>query len=160
MLIYSQNAAGIRDIKYGKSNLGKSGCACIAAYNVLEMLGRGMPLADVISCFEGRFSRGGGLMAKGRLGATPADVSAFLRDRGLKPQGGSLRKMQAIKSAGVFVITYWNKPFTKGAHTIAVRFDGNRYTAVNYTSRPCTKDTLEEFLPDKVHYIYGYYIPR
>ena len=160
MLILNQNAAELREKKYGKAQLGKCGCEAIAAYNALEFLGMGIAFDEVISAFENRFSRGGGFLAGGRLGATPADITAFLRSRGLKPKGGRLGKMQSIKEPGIFILSYWNKPFTKGIHTVAIDFDGEKYTAANYLVKLCTKGDLTDFLPDKKHYFYCTYIPK
>ncbi len=160
MLIYNQNSDKYRDIKYGKSNLGKSGCAAIASYNALEMLGIGMPMPQVIAAYEKQFSRGGGLLAGGRLGALPTDIRRFLKNRKLLFCGGFLRKMLGIKKPGVFIVTYWNKPFTRGAHTIAVKFDGESYTAVNYGGGVCRKSSLAEFIPGRLHFIFGFFLPR
>lgn len=160
MLIYNQNSEKYRDIKYGKSTLGKSGCAAIASCNALEMLGVGIPLSEVISAYEKQFSRGGGLFAKGKLGALPMDVRRFLKRRGLRPKGGFLRRMLRIKAPGVFIITYWNKPFTRGAHTVAIKFDGREYTAINFTDRPCVKSSLADFIPGTLHFIYGFFLPE
>ncbi|MDO4815577.1 MAG: hypothetical protein Q4A83_03100 [Bacillota bacterium] len=160
MLIYNQNSEKYRDVKYGKSTLGKSGCAAIASYNALEMLGMGIPLSQIISDYERQFSRGGGLLAGGRLGALPPDVRRFLKRRGFKSKGGFLRRLLRIKAPGVFIITYWNRPFIRGAHTIAVKFDGEAYTAVNYAAGLCRKRSLVEFIPDRLHFIYGFYLPK
>ena len=160
MIIFSQNSPNYRHMKYGKGTVGKCGCEAVAACNALEFLGRGIPFADVVKAFEMRFSNGGGFLAKGRLGATPLDVSLFLRSRGLNPESGTLRQLSEIKSPGVFIVSYWNKPFTKGIHTIAVDYDGKRYTAANYEAKLCSKERLEDFLPDRIHFLRGYYISK
>lgn len=160
MLIYNQNSEEFRNMKYGKSTLGKSGCAAIASHNALQMLGVGIPLQEVVSAYEKQFKRGGGLLAGGRFGAIPTDIRRFLKNRKMRFRGGFLRRMLRTKSPGVFIITYWNKPFTRGAHTIAVKFSGRDYTAVNYTGRPCTKSSLLDFIPDRLHFIFGFFIPE
>ena len=159
MLIYNQKSEKIRNVKYGKATLGNCGCEAIAAYNAMEMLGRSMPLEEVIKGFERRFSKGGGFLAGGRLGATPRDISLFLRECGMAPKIGSLSTLSSIKAPGVFIISYWNMPITQGIHTVAVSFDGEHYTAVNYLAKLCSKDCLEDFLPRKYHFIRGLYLP-
>lgn len=159
MLIYNQHDPRYRSLTYGRAKVGDCGCEAVAAYNALEMLGKPMPFGEVIRVFEHRFSHGGGFGGKGKLGASPRDLTLFFRSLGYTPQGGSLKKMQGISEPGVFILTYWNKPFTHGLHTVAIRFDGHRYTAVNYIVKLCTKEDISDFLPDKMHYFYCFHLP-
>jgi len=160
MLIKNQNAPKYRGLPYGKATVGDCGCEAIAVYNALKLLGCGVPFEDIIAGFEALFKKGGGLLAGGRLGAMPIDVRRVLESRGLNPEGGFLKKLSEIKTEGVFIITYWNKPVKHGLHTVAVRFDGVSYTAYNLGSGEKSAESITELIPDKKHFFYGYYMKK
>lgn len=160
MLILNQNAPKYRDLPYGKATVGDCGCEAIAVNNALQLLGCGVPFEDIISDFEALFKKGGGLYAGGRLGAMPRDVRRVLESCGLKPTGGFLKKLSEIKTEGVFIISYWNKPVKYGLHTVAVRFDGSTYTAYNLGGGEKESSSLLELIPDKKHFFYGFYMKK
>ena len=133
-LINGQGRAEYASIAYGKSTIGRSGCAAIACYNAMILSGRSMPFEEVIAYFEGLFKRGLGWLAMGLLGASPLEMRLFLRKykvpfrtvwsmRGLRKLLCSQpeQKPGGKPASGVLILTYWNKPVLKyGYHAVAV----------------------------------------
>ena len=141
-LINGQGRAEYASIAYGKSTIGRSGCAAIACYNAMILSGRSMPFEEVIAYFEGLFKRGLGWLASGLLGASPLEMRLFLRKYKVPFRTvwsmRSLRKLLCSESvqqagdrserqpggkpaSGVLILTYWNKPVLKyGYHAVAV----------------------------------------
>ena len=163
--ISGQQLRPYRDMRYGMSDVGRAGCEALAAYNCMLLLGRPEPLESVIAFFEDGFRRrflsGWGL--RGRWGAAPWDIRRFLRARGVRFRYAvTLRGLERlVRGPGAVIVSYWNKPFTTGVHTVAVRYDGARFTAYNQncgSARPVVTDRLGSLMAGRSRFIRGIYI--
>ena len=161
--VNGQLLAPLRDIPYGRSNLGRAGCEAIASYNLLLLIGRPEPLEDVVAFYTELFrsSALAGFGMQGLWGAATWDIRRFLASRGVPYRSaGTLRGLEALCDAPCAVIlSYWNKPITTGYHTVAIRYDGERFTAYNQNCSspvPAEADSLRAFLPGRGRFIRGF----
>ncbi len=160
-LISGQNTGRYKNMKFGDSTIGYAGCEVFATYDFLSLIGKGMPFDAVKGTYEESLKCGAGLFLNGRAGLMPTDIMVFLSRTGVEYQGCNLEQMKSITEPGAMIITYWNRPFTTGIHTIAINFDGNNYWAYNQNtlSNKPIPGTLEAFITDDWRYIYGFYFP-
>ncbi len=163
--ISGQHLQPYRDMRYGLSNVGRAGCEALAAYNCLLLIGRPEPLESVIAFFEECFWRRplSGWGMRGRWGAMPRDIRRFFDARGVRYK--SVRTLRAleklVRGPCALVVSYWNKPITTGYHTVAVRYDGERFVAYNQncgSPRPVAAASLEALMADRRRFIRGLYI--
>ena len=154
-------------IAFGFSTIGFSGCEVIAAYNAMVKIGHPESFFKIKEFFEKRLYNnwcdGSGWCALGYFGARPLDIECFLEDRGINYYTcDNLQACKEITTPGVFIISYLNTPITTGYHTIAISYDGNKYTAYNYdcdSSTPFCSYSLSNYMNGDWRYIRGFYIP-
>lgn len=125
------------EMPFGLWRVGRNGCALLAVYNALGLLGCPLSMEQIRDAFTRWY--------RPRLfGVFPGELRRFFRRRGLQvermPHEGALQ--QRLQQGGVGILTYWNCKFSlfglrlpkfwKGAHTVAVcRGADGRYVVYN-----------------------------
>ena len=125
-MLNGQGRAELAKLAFGRSNVGRAGCESIAVYNVLRLLGRPRPLAEIIRDME----KGGYLRMGGHWGASPW-LQLLLRRYGTVARVVTARGLQraadvrALTPGAVFIMCIWNRRFMpqKGLHTFAAVYD-------------------------------------
>ena len=117
-----------------------------------------------IFCFRRRRLRLSGWGRNGAWGAAPWDIAAYLREQGVAYRRiRSYRELEALAHGeGVFIVSYWNKPFTGGYHTVAIRREGTRFLAYNHNCAspvPAQASGIGRFLPGRGRFISGFFVP-
>lgn len=120
--IERQGDAAIRNMRFGAlSNVGKSGCGAVAAYNIAEALGHNPSFAKIVREISG----GSTQLSGGLLGASVFRLRRWLQKRfgraelHLLGSGGWEEKTRLCRAV---VILYKNRGLFTGSHFIA----GNR----------------------------------
>lgn len=146
-LINGQGLEPYKNMRYGRSTVGKAGCEAIASYNALRLLGREVLFPDVAAQYIRLFRnplRGWGM--GGAFGAAPRDIAAFLRRNGVAfTSARRLKTLLRRLKPGVMIVSFWNRPFTAGYHTVAVEYDGRVFTAYNVTNTGRAPRREEDF---------------
>ena len=106
---------------------------------------------------------GSGWCRRGKWGATPYDILAYLNSRNIKWSFVDIASIDnRHDSPGIYILSYWNTPFTRGYHTVAIAFDGNEYIAYNYysNSSECSEPrvSLSSFMNNRSDFIECFYI--
>ena len=153
-VINGQNTLPYSDVKIGLGSYGKSGCAYIATYNAMQLIGQPQSLANVTS--EMFWS---GAVAFGAGGAGPWATSSYFTAHGISYTGsfsannlvtdiseGSVITFTALYPTGWHAMTAL---YTNGKYSVFNRFD-NASDAKTYTS-------LSEAYPNG-RWIYGFRI--
>ena len=121
-MLNGQGRPALSRLRFGYADVGRSGCESIAVYNVLRLLDRPRPLADIIRDME----RGGYLRMGGLLGAAPYFEPLLRRysahSRIVTP--ARLRRQEregTAKPGEAYLMVIWNRRFRpdKGLHTFA-----------------------------------------
>ena len=126
-LINGQRREPLNSLPYGAYTMGYNGCEVIAAYNLLCLVGREEPLADIADWFEGR-----ALLLNGWGGTNIGSMRRFLRQRGLEFKAlGPGRRGEydaAFGKNGAGVLSFWTGQRVKNEkgrwntlHTVAVK---------------------------------------
>ena len=121
-MLNGQSRPALSRLRFGYADVGRAGCESIAVYNVLRLLDRPRPLADIIRDME----RGGYLRMGGHLGAAPYFEPLLrrysVRSRIVTP--ARLRREAregSAKPGEAYLMVIWNRRFRpdKGLHTFA-----------------------------------------
>ena len=159
-----------RDIEYGESTLGPTGCEVIALYNFMLLISKARSLESIIGFMESRFDDSNyfiisGLGMHGKLGATPCDIYAYLITEKI-PYKTSYMMWELENQCtepGAIILMYWNeKWWESGYHTIAVYYNGNKFYGYNqdtYSKDPVPVDDLSDFLGSDGRFIRGFFVP-
>ena len=121
-----QGRAGLAELAFGRSTVGRAGCEAIAVYNVLRELGRDVTLSDVIRAAE----TGGCLALGGRMGILPRRLPRLLDAFGLEYRRADPAAPERLP-AGAFLACVWNWGFAGPLHAFALVHDGGGWTAWN-----------------------------
>ena len=153
-LLNGQGRKALEGMSFGFSNVGRAGCESIAVYNVLKILKRPRPLAEVIRDFE----KGGYMRLGGYFGAAPY-LGPLLRRCGAAARlvtPASLRRQaeqRSLTPGAVFLMSIWNRRFMpqEGLHAFAAVFDPgpqgdwevfNRYNSDEHSRRYAELDDI------------------
>ena len=141
-------------LKYGKSDIGKTGCIPIAIYNVMVLKNR-----DSVPEFGDIVEKVKSLKAPlfgGRMGTDPYMIDAILLDYGVSTKEITDRRMLAsemeeAENGTLFLITQWNdmrRPL-KGIHAYVVeKHASDKWACYNlvYREYPTRATNLTEML--------------
>ena len=155
----------LSSMRYGDSNVGKTGCEAVALFNILAMKGRPKRLSDIIRDLEA----GQTLVNRGRWGTNPFGLEPLLREYGLDYEVmETLEEAEEKMSTGdIFFITVWNNARNplKGIHGYVIRLIKDEatgepiYGVFNrvYRNHPERVASVREAV-DQGSYIVGYLI--
>ena len=121
-MLNGQSRPALSRLRFGYADVGRAGCESIAVYNVLRLLDRPRPLADIIRDME----RGGYLRMGGYLGAAPYFEPLLRRysahSRIVTPARLRREEREGTAQPGeAYLMVIWNRRFRpqKGLHTFA-----------------------------------------
>ena len=165
-----------KDIEYGLSNFGKSGCGVIAVFNAMLLIGKQLSLRSVINYFSGP-------MTMRPFGVFPEEIGDYLDDFNvIYTQSYNSDIIENVKNGGVVIVTFWNSTSTvytsyphnlggpiktvvpnvfKGAHTVAITYRNGYYIVYNPSNqaeKPYKCQDIYNYIGEG--FIYGYYIPQ
>ena len=145
---------------YGLFPMGYNGCEVISVYNAMRLLGRPMPLSEVVRDFE----KGLHPLLFGVFGTKPSRIGRFLKKKGFDvTKKYRLDKLSQLSHDGaVFIISFWTSPkLICTIHTIAVRCIASdkweAYNLYNNTRSVRIKKSLADVIGDG-RFICGYYV--
>ncbi len=166
-IITGQGLSQYRDIPFGWSTIGESGCAAVATHNMMTLIGKGDSLWVTLFDYQSHH------ISDRYLGIWPDEIGAFLRRNQIKYTGtSSIQEMEKLmQNGGVAMLTFWNAStsigsvripdVSQGAHTVALTSDGSGsimvYNAYSYDLAPREYSSLEACLEGGI-LIYGFYI--
>lgn len=149
-LINDQYAATGTRFSYGIHAARKNACEVIAVHNAKVLLGRESTLSQTMADFQAA----GAMIGYGLFGSNPRAIGRVLRRSGIAYERVNLSGMTR---RGVYIISFWNdRAPWGGLHTVAVCYDGVRYTTYNLKGRGEVTS-----LPPAVYarrFICGYYL--
>lgn len=114
-----QDTEPFKEISFGRSNLGKSGCGVLAVCNALWILGYDADLQSVKNWFEKN-----GLMFGAVWGVRAKSVTKYLRKRGLfvrKKQKGSTYDKELEKADCAILMYLWRRGKNCGGHYVTLK---------------------------------------
>ena len=169
-LLHGQRTKPMCDMYYGTHDLGYNGCELIAVANVTTMLGRSVPLPQVIYEFERNNMQY--IFSSGLWGTSPRALRAFFEPHGFSFQSfgnGKRFDLAAAEKDCCGIISFWNNRwsevrfgrldfFSGGLHTVAFRRSGGKFYVYNFYSRdasPRVFDRISEAY-DQKRFIVGY----
>ena len=174
-IINGQGRDLFRNISFGNSTVGDSGCGAIAVHNAFLLLGKASNFLNTLAWFEEKSSFR-------TFGVFPWEIDDYLDAQGIQYESScSASLMNNVEAGGVIIVTFWNevKPVGlisypcatpvqatipnvfSGAHTVAITYDPSdqKYCIYNAFN---TRDTVYKIsnINDYIAggYIYGYYI--
>lgn len=160
--INGQKLPQFANIPYLISTIGFSGCEAIAVYNALVLTGHEVSFNDVKHSFEEVFKYGGGIGLRGLAGAAPIDILIVLSKYNIRyKELFSIEEFTSINTRGVFILSYWNKPFYYGIHTVAIAYDGEQYTVFNYymkSRQSIVISDINEIVFGELRYVHAFFI--
>lgn len=157
--INGQGLPPVAELPFGRYPMSYNGCEVIAAYNVLSLLGKRVPLGALAERFARR-----GMLLGGLFGTDPGALVTLLREQGWQVRlwkGKEARQFdKALASADAAVFSYWTgRTLRRGngrwhtVHTVAVaREEGNiaLYNESSRAPRPNrSHDSLDEFIRER-----------
>lgn len=124
-IVNDQNGRTGERFRYGLYRARWNGCEAIALHNAKVLLGLPSSLSGAMT----ELQTVGAMFGFGFFGSDPFRLGWVLRRAGIRARRVRLGQMD---DPGVYIIAYWNKgaPW-KGAHTVAVSFDGAAYMRRN-----------------------------
>ena len=119
----------------GWGSYGKSGCAYIAAYNALQLVGKGKPLSAVTNEIYHDY----GSVLFGAFGVAPATLAVYLRDQGIvSVESANLNTLvNGITDGSVITFTAWNNSQNPlgGWHAMTALYTNCEYLVFNRYNR-------------------------
>ena len=166
-LVHGQRTKPACDMVYGTYPMSWNGCELIAVANVMELLGKPVPLPQVVYEFE--LNRMHYLFSSGYWGTGPKALGRYFDAHGIAYSSARRpRDLEALaKNSTCGIISFWNNKrkgrvminfFSGGLHTVAYRYDGRRYYLYNlhsYDQGPRAVPDLREAYEGK-RFIIGY----
>lgn len=124
-IVNDQNGRTGERFRYGLYRARWNGCEAIALHNAKVLLGMSSRLSGAMT----ELQRAGAMFGLGFFGSDPFRLGRVLKRAGIRAERVGLGQLDL---PGVYILCYWNKgaPW-KGAHTVAVRYDGAGYTGLN-----------------------------
>lgn len=132
--INGQRLCEYANTRFGWLRIAQNGCGAIAVYNAMGLLGQATAFWDVRArlhrWYRPRF-----------FGVRPRELERCLIQLGAScTRADSLEELrQSLGKGGIAVLTKWNARCPrvhKGAHTVSISFDGERYAVYNrYSNR-------------------------
>lgn len=134
-----------------------NGCEVIAVYNALQLMDKGVSMANLIKKFEENGVVVANELLMGYFGSNPYGIGRVLEDVGVKYNTVSY---DGLNAKGLYIISFWDDlNYDSMLHTVAMQSDGkgnyrpyNLYgdgSVANYSLNEITKKSL---------YIMGYRI--
>ena len=165
-LINGQAVCEYANSSFGKTTIAEAGCAVIATYNALNLLGYKYPFNNCLNDFE---NIGQGHVSSRALGVLPSEIGFILQRYNIPHRGydGYGKFRRNMKNGDVAIVTFWNEMITigdvkipnlfAGAHTVAVLKSAGGYVVYNYAGKISSSKrytSLKRYIGDG--YIYGY----
>lgn len=141
-LLLDQCAAPCSGLRYGCFRASYNGCGVIATYNAAQLLGMCVHPSEIIRSFE----RCGALLF-GLFGTLPFAPRRFLRKRGCTVITSRRREDfdRIAKLHKVSILWYFHR---RGAHFVAIQWDGSGFVGYNVFSGTGTPVPLGASLSD------------
>lgn len=86
----------------------------------------------------------------GIFGSWPSKIGKVLQNEGI---GYTTVRLDEMDKPGTYIISFWNGQI----HTVAVSYDGSKYTSYNRSTRATGPEDESPYLYAQ-NYIYGYYL--
>lgn len=145
-MLHGQKTVPLRDMVYGTYPLSWNGCELIAVANVCALLGKPVPLPQVIYEFE--LNRMHYVFPSGYWGTAPKLLYRFMDKHGLEYQSCRSAKdfVSAAENSFCGIVSFWNNKrstaklggldfFSGGLHTVAYSRKNGRFYVYNLYSR-------------------------
>lgn len=137
-IIHYQHSDDVADLKYGFGSIGNNGCGAVAAYNIMLLEGRKVPLPDVIKYMDAS------QYIFGLLGTCPSRIVSYLRAQGFDC---SLHKdksqFESIAQESDYAI-YVYAGFNGGHYTLLVPTGEGTFTSINPNRTTTIQNLIEE----------------
>jgi len=148
-LITRQRSSAVKALRYGAFSADYNGCAVIATYNLLQLLGKPAPMSQLIKEFVNCSAD----TLFGLLGTNSFMLGLVLRKHGVRYK--LFYGARRITEPGFYLLCYFNggKPW-KGAHCVLTAFDGESYKSYNFRGGISTAEPINFAF----HMICGYKI--
>lgn len=149
-IVNDQNEARGRSFRYGLYPAKHNACEAIAVHNAKVLLGIDSSLSETIKLLQASHA----MIGCGLFGSDPFTIGRVLKSEGIDyTEVGS----DELTRAGVYIISYWTgKPFFSALHTVAVSYDGKRYTTYNKSGHGTPYyDPPSDY---SAHFICAYYL--
>ena len=134
-VVNGQDLLSYADERIGLGSYGKSGCAYIAAYNALQLVGKGKPLSVVTNEIYHDY----GSVLFGAFGVAPATLAVYLRDQGIvSVESANLNTLvNGITDGSVITFTAWNNSNNplSGWHAMTALYTNEEYLLFNRYDR-------------------------
>lgn len=121
--------------KIGLGSYGKSGCAYIAAYNALQLAGKGKSLSAVTNEIYHDY----GSVLFGAFGVAPATLAVYLRDQGIvSVESANLSTLvNDITEGSIITFTAWNNPKNpiEGWHAMTALYSNGKFLVFNRSDK-------------------------
>ncbi len=171
-IVHGQAVEPVCSMRFGRNSMKHCGCEIIAAYNIMLLTGRYMPLCEVISEFE--MNRLSYLFFTTFFGSDPKKLRRFFDAHGVEYDffKDVQQFIEKAKNGGYAIVSFWVNSISEhrfnrigsGLHTVACSIDAqtgetavfNRY---NGDSEPRIYQSIDELLYDR-KYIAGYYFAK
>lgn len=152
-LIYNQRRIPAGQWRYGFRESSKIGCAWVAMYNALCILGQPVEIPELIRKFERQIP-----VVNGSFGTFLGSPVLLLHQMGFRVRIVNQRSRydELAKEAPVCLLSYyWRRKYKVGAHFVALRWTGDHFEGYNTFSTSSGPDnygsSLDAFLK-KRHY--------
>lgn len=153
-LIYNQRDIPRDQYRYGFRTSADTGCGWIATYNVLRLMGYDTDIEKLIRYFEWQLP-----LLHGNTGTSFWGPALCLKQWGfpVKVLNDRRKYDAAIREADAAIIFYhWRKGCKLGAHFVALRREGDRFTGYNTFRNSTGPDdwggSVERFLKDRGYF--------
>ena len=150
-IVNDQNGQTGDSFYYGLYKAQHNGCEAIAVHNAKILLGRSSTLSDTMKDFQDANA----MIGAGYFGSNPFAIGRVLDSYCIAYQ--YVTPSQMTKN-GVYIMSYWTDgAFRSPLHTIAVSYNGEKYTAYNLFG-DSTEYELDINKYNNKSFICGYYL--
>ena len=131
-IINGQEVFNYANYPCGIGTYAQNGCAVIAIYNAMQLLGNAQSLGSI----EHEFLTKHGMILWGVFGSGPWSFDNYFDSHGISNVGYASYDslMQNLYEGAIVVFTVWNKKWNvlKGFHTMAAQYLGGQFVVYNY----------------------------
>lgn len=151
-LVCDQNGVRGRAFVYGDYPARRNACEAIAVHNARVLLGRESSLSETIALFQAL----GAMIFRGFFGSNVYKIKRVLRALDIPFEKV---KRKGLGRPGVYIVSFWNeKPLKNGIHTVALTYDGEKYTTYNLHGNGAASG--EDPRDYAKRFIVGYYLGK
>ena len=165
-LINGQDLEPYRNIQYGISRVGFSGCEAIAVYNSLILIGNPHSFDDVKSYMLQSIRNGGGYGLYGLGGGTRSDIEYTLQCINADYFSAGYTELSNIVEPTVMIVGFMatstilhGRVTYTSIHTVAIEYTGNQFVGYNMFNKypqAYSSSTIAGLIGGEGRYLYGF----